>query len=154
VTLGADYESEREHRRGFVNNSGIAGDLRRDETNTLTSTDGYLQFEWTPSIASRSSPASATATFASTAPTTSSSAQSGTTAEKTSYRHTSPAVGVVWHVQDDLNVLRQLRARASKRHVHRARISERGIGPQSRAPAERQQVRRDRPQAFIGKRSA
>jgi iron complex outermembrane receptor protein len=43
-----DYETQREHRRGFVNNDGALGDLRRDEDNSIANVDGYLQFEWSP----------------------------------------------------------------------------------------------------------
>ena len=48
LTLGANYETQSEHRQGFVNNDGIAGDLRRDEDDTISNTDGYLQVAWSP----------------------------------------------------------------------------------------------------------
>ena len=48
LTLGANYETQSEHRQGFVNNNGIAGDLRRDEDDTISNTDGYLQVAWSP----------------------------------------------------------------------------------------------------------
>ena len=35
-----------ERRRGFINNLGIAGALKRDEDDTVLSTDGYVQAEW------------------------------------------------------------------------------------------------------------
>jgi iron complex outermembrane receptor protein len=37
----------KERRKGFVNNFGIAGALRRDEDDTVTNTDFYAQGEWT-----------------------------------------------------------------------------------------------------------
>ena len=45
-SLGAEYESMAERRRGFVNNNGIAGELRRDEDDEVSSTDVYAQAEW------------------------------------------------------------------------------------------------------------
>jgi iron complex outermembrane receptor protein len=47
-TIGVDYETEREARKGFVNNNGTAGDLRRNEDNTLINSDVYAQLEWWP----------------------------------------------------------------------------------------------------------
>jgi iron complex outermembrane receptor protein len=35
-----------ERRRGFINNDGVAGELKRDEDNEVTSTDVYAQAEW------------------------------------------------------------------------------------------------------------
>jgi iron complex outermembrane receptor protein len=46
VTLGLDYERMAERRRGFINNFGIAGPLKRDEDDTVRSNDAYLQAEW------------------------------------------------------------------------------------------------------------
>jgi iron complex outermembrane receptor protein len=46
VSAGADYDALDERRKGFVNQNGSLGDLRRDEDNTVTSTDGYVQLEW------------------------------------------------------------------------------------------------------------
>ena len=46
VSLGAEYERMDERRRGFVNDFGVAGELRRDEDDTVSSTDFYAQAEW------------------------------------------------------------------------------------------------------------
>ena len=45
-SIGADYDRMAQHRKGYVNNSGIMGALRRDEDNTVTNTDAYAQLEW------------------------------------------------------------------------------------------------------------
>jgi iron complex outermembrane receptor protein len=45
-TLGADYETQNEARKGFVNNSGELGPLRRDEDNSVTNSDVYAQLEF------------------------------------------------------------------------------------------------------------
>ncbi len=46
LSLGAEYESMAERRRGFVNNNGVQGQLRRDEDDEVASTDLYAQAEW------------------------------------------------------------------------------------------------------------
>ncbi len=46
VSLGAEHERMSERRRGFVNNNGVAGDLKRDEDDDVSSTDVYAQAEW------------------------------------------------------------------------------------------------------------
>jgi len=46
VHIGIDHERMTERRRGFVNNFGVAGVLKRDEDDTVQSTDTYAQAEW------------------------------------------------------------------------------------------------------------
>jgi iron complex outermembrane receptor protein len=46
LSLGVEHERMKERRKGFVNNNGVIGDLRRDEDDTVTSTDLYVQGEW------------------------------------------------------------------------------------------------------------
>jgi iron complex outermembrane receptor protein len=104
LTLGANYESEREHRQGFVNDSGNLGEQRRNEDNTLSNTDGYLQLEWTPPMP-----------FSLFAGVRYSDVQfdsvdhfivgaNGDDSGSSAYSHASPVAGLVWHVRDDLNV--------------------------------------------------
>lgn len=49
-TVGADYDQSRDDRRGYQNFSGttlgVKGELRRDEVDTATSLDPYLQAHW------------------------------------------------------------------------------------------------------------
>jgi iron complex outermembrane receptor protein len=45
-TFGADADRQHERRKGFVNNNGEMGDLRRDEDDVVHSTDVYAQSEW------------------------------------------------------------------------------------------------------------
>jgi iron complex outermembrane receptor protein len=45
-SAGLEYERMDERRRGYVNNSGVAGALKRDEDNAVTSTGAYAQGEW------------------------------------------------------------------------------------------------------------
>ncbi|MBC7780512.1 MAG: TonB-dependent receptor [Proteobacteria bacterium] len=46
VSAGVDHDRLAEQRRGFVNNNGIAGALKRDEDDEVSNTDVYAQFEW------------------------------------------------------------------------------------------------------------
>jgi iron complex outermembrane receptor protein len=45
-TLGLDYDAMQERRRGYVNDFGVAGALRRDENDTVRSADQYFIGEW------------------------------------------------------------------------------------------------------------
>ena len=46
ATFGADYDLQDEKRKGYVNNNGTAGDLKRDEDDKVTSTAVYAQAVW------------------------------------------------------------------------------------------------------------
>ena len=46
IATGLEYERMAERRKGFVNNDGVAGALRRNEDNVVASTDLYAQGEW------------------------------------------------------------------------------------------------------------
>src|SRR5262249_11375100 len=48
VTIGADADRQHEQRRGFVNNAGNLGELRRDEDDVVASADGYAELELSP----------------------------------------------------------------------------------------------------------
>ncbi len=45
-SVGAERDALDERRRGYVNDFGTAGALRRDEDDTVASTDAYAQSEW------------------------------------------------------------------------------------------------------------
>jgi iron complex outermembrane receptor protein len=46
LSVGVEHERMDERRRGFNNENGVVGILRRDEDNEVTSTDVYAQAEW------------------------------------------------------------------------------------------------------------
>ncbi|ACE85211.1 iron transporter [Cellvibrio japonicus Ueda107] len=52
ITLGADWAYMDDRRRGYVNNQGIAGDLRRDESGEVESSDAFavLQWQWNSAL--------------------------------------------------------------------------------------------------------
>ena len=49
LSVGADYDTLEERRRGYVNNFGVQGALRRDEDDSVSNSDFYAQAEWEPS---------------------------------------------------------------------------------------------------------
>jgi iron complex outermembrane receptor protein len=48
LTAGVTYDRQHQFRRGFVNNNGELGEVRRDEDDFISATDGYAQAEWAP----------------------------------------------------------------------------------------------------------
>ncbi len=46
LTLGGEYQSMDQRRKGFDNNAGVEGALRRDEDDTVSSSALYAQAEW------------------------------------------------------------------------------------------------------------
>jgi len=46
LSAGLEYERMEERRKGFVNDNGVAGALRRDEDGVVDSTDLFAQAEW------------------------------------------------------------------------------------------------------------
>lgn len=47
-TAGIEADGMREHRRGYVNDGGARGALKRDEQNAVWNTDLYAQLSWQP----------------------------------------------------------------------------------------------------------
>ena len=45
-TVGSDYDNQKERRRGYINNNGTAGALKRDEDDTARSAALYAQGDW------------------------------------------------------------------------------------------------------------
>jgi iron complex outermembrane recepter protein len=103
LTIGADYERQNEARKGFVNNNGVLGDLRRDEDNVVDNTDFYAQFEWSPwtPIVILAGIRTSDVSFKSSDHYV--TAQNPDDSGSVRYRHTSPVGGVLWHVTDQIN---------------------------------------------------
>ena len=104
LTVGAAYDRQEQARKGYVNNNGALGDLRRDEDDTVHDQDVYAQAEWSP-IASLSVLAglrSSDVRFNSEDHyiTASNPDDSG----RIAYSHASPVAGVVWHATKDANI--------------------------------------------------
>jgi iron complex outermembrane receptor protein len=107
-TVGVEADRQREHRRGFDNNSGTPGALRRDEIDYASDLDFFGQVDWTfdPQWrliaglrASRVRLSVNDSYITPTNPDDSGSVQ---------YRNTSPVVGLLWRAADDVNVYANL----------------------------------------------
>ncbi len=46
LSAGLEYETMEERRKGFINNFGVAGALKRDEGNDVSTTGLFVQGEW------------------------------------------------------------------------------------------------------------
>jgi len=104
LAAGADADRLREQRQGFVNNNGAQGALRRDEVNTVTSTDAYVEAEWAalPALSLTLGVRTSRVDYDSVDHyITAGNADDG---GSRAYANTSPIAGIVWHATDQLNV--------------------------------------------------
>jgi iron complex outermembrane receptor protein len=103
-TIGIDGDALNQWRRGFANNNGTPGDLRRDEIDRASNVDLFGQIDWAvhpdwkASLGVRSS--RVRLAVEDHYVTTSSPDDSGSV----EYTNTSPVLGVVWHARSDMNV--------------------------------------------------
>lgn len=104
VTAGLEAHRLSEHRQGFVNESGATGALRRDELDSASNADAYAQLDawlsprWRAIAGLRTSQVKVEVDdryVTGTNPNDSGSRN---------WRHTSPALGLVWSATDQLNV--------------------------------------------------
>lgn len=103
-TVGIEADQLDQTRRGFVNNNGTPGDLRRDELDSADNLDVFGQVDWrflpqwTASAGARASRVKLAVDdhfVTAASPNDSGSVE---------YRNTSPQLGLVWHANDELNV--------------------------------------------------
>jgi iron complex outermembrane receptor protein len=104
VTLGADADRQHERRKGFVNEHGVMGDLRRDEDDTVRSTDVYAEAQWDflPSWSATVGIRTSNVRYGSDDHYV--TAQNPDDSGSRRFGDTSPVAGLVYHVTDDLNV--------------------------------------------------
>ena len=105
LTLIAGVEADRqdERRKGFVNNNGALGDLRRDEDDRVTAIDGYAQLEWLPidALSLTAGVRHSDVRFVSDDHYV--TAQNPDDSGRRSFSKATPVFGAVWHVLPDLN---------------------------------------------------
>ena len=105
-TIGTDYDNQKERRRGYINNNGVAGALKRDEDDTVYSAAIYAQGEWkfmprwSASAGLRYTEVSFNSSDFFIVPGTSNGDESG----KISFKNTSPVAGLVYEVDPSLNL--------------------------------------------------
>jgi iron complex outermembrane receptor protein len=103
-TLGLDYSSMAETRKGFVNDFGVQGALRRDERDTVYAFDQYLQFQWqfaprlqlSGGVRHTSVPFKVQDNFI--------TAANPNDSGKITYSGTSPVIGLLYRLTDSVNL--------------------------------------------------
>jgi iron complex outermembrane receptor protein len=104
LTAGIAYDWQQQARKGFVNNNGALGDLRRDEDDTVRNQDVYAQAEWAPldALSLLAGARYSDVRFDSNDHyiTATNPDDSG----RVAFSHGSPVAGIVWHAADDINV--------------------------------------------------
>ncbi|MBI2771884.1 MAG: TonB-dependent receptor [Burkholderiales bacterium] len=108
LTAGLSADQLREARRGFQNFTGAAlgvqGALRRDEDNTVRGFDQYLQAQWEPSARWSISAGVRHASVAFDSRDRYIAAGNGDDSGAVRYQATTPALGVVFHATDSINL--------------------------------------------------
>src|SRR2546425_2122945 len=104
LTAGVAYDRQHQRRRGFVNNNGALGDLRRDEDDIIKATDGYAQAEWAPLAALSFLAGARYSDVRFDSFDHYINAQNPDDSGRVAYHHLSPVVGATWHAAPDVNV--------------------------------------------------
>ena len=104
LTLGGDWNRQDQLRRGYVNNFGAMGELRRDETDDVTGTDAFAQAEWefAPRWSATAGVRSSDVRYTSVDHYV--TAANGNDSGNRSFSNTSPVAGVVFHATEALNL--------------------------------------------------
>jgi iron complex outermembrane receptor protein len=104
LTLGADADRQHERRKGFVNNNGDLGDLRRDEDDTVRSSDVYAQAEWdfAPKWSATAGIRTSSVRYSSDDHYVTDQNPDDSGSQR--FTDTSPVLGLVFHATDALNL--------------------------------------------------
>ena len=103
ASAGYDYERMAERRKGFINNFGVTGALKRDEDDVVSTSGLYLQAEWRPSprwgalAGLRHSRVNFESTDYFVA------ASNGNDSGSVDYSRTTPTAGVTWQASPDVS---------------------------------------------------
>jgi iron complex outermembrane receptor protein len=104
VTFGGDFDRQHERRKGFVNNDGDLGDLRRDEDDTVKGYDIYAQAEWELAPAWSVTGGIRTSRVRYNSDDHYITPQNPDDSGRQSFDDTSPVFGVVFHAAEGLNL--------------------------------------------------
>jgi iron complex outermembrane receptor protein len=104
LIAGADSDRQHERRRGFVNDDGDLGDLRRDEDDVVRSADAYAEAQWSPwpALTLTAGVRASTVRYGSDDHYLTADNPDDSGARR--FSDTSPVLGVAWHPRDDVNV--------------------------------------------------
>ena len=103
LTVGGDFNHQHERRKGFVNNFGDLGDLRRDEDDNVYGNDLYAQAEWAFAPRWNGTLGVRTTNVHYTSDDHYVTATNPDDSGSRRFDDTSPVAGVVYHVTEDLN---------------------------------------------------
>jgi iron complex outermembrane recepter protein len=103
VSVGGDFNHQHERRKGFVNNFGALGDLRRDEDDNVYGNDLYAQAQWAFAPRFTGTLGVRTSNVHYTSQDHYVTEQNPDDSGSRRFEDTSPVGGVVYHVSDDLN---------------------------------------------------
>jgi len=103
-TLGVEADELEQERRGFVNNNGTAGALRRDETDTARNVDVFGQVDWMFAPQWKASAGLRASRVRLGVDDRYITAASPNDSGSVSYRNTSPVLGLVWFADEGLNI--------------------------------------------------
>jgi iron complex outermembrane receptor protein len=102
-TVGVEADQLKETRKGYVNNNGVPGGLRRDEDDTAKNMDFYGQVDWTfaPQWQALAGLRVSQVRFSVDDHYV---GDGGNDSGSVTYHNTSPVLGLVWHANDNLNI--------------------------------------------------
>ncbi len=104
LSLGGSFDALDEKRKGYVNNDGDLGDLRRDEDNTVSNRDFYAQAEWGFAYAWSLLLGLRSSNVRFESDDKYVTEQNPDDSGKRSFSNVSPVVGITWHAADWLNL--------------------------------------------------
>jgi iron complex outermembrane recepter protein len=104
LTLGFEADELDQHRRGFVNDNGTAGELRRDEIDKASNTDVFGQLEWFFAPRWKSTFGLRMSRVRLSIDDRYITAASPDDSGSVTYHSTSPVVGLTWFATDSLNI--------------------------------------------------
>ena len=104
LTAGVAYDRQHQLRRGFVNNNGELGEVRRDEDDFVSATDGYAQAEWAPLAAFSFLAGARYSDVRFKSEDHYITALNPDDSGRVAYSHLSPVAGATWHAAQNVNV--------------------------------------------------
>jgi iron complex outermembrane receptor protein len=107
-TFGFEADTQKERRRGFVNNNGTPGALRRDEDDSARNTDVFGQVDWTFDPQWRLIAGLRASQVRLSVDDHFVTAASPDDSGSVRFRNTSPVAGLVWHATEAVNVYANL----------------------------------------------
>ncbi|MEC4717804.1 TonB-dependent receptor [Noviherbaspirillum sp. CPCC 100848] len=102
-TVGMEADDLDQTRRGFVNNNGTPGALRRDERDNANNVDVFGQVDWTFAEQWKATAGLRSSRVRLSVDDRYVTAASPDDSGSVEYRNTSPVLGLVWYAADNLN---------------------------------------------------